>query len=53
MKGLYITPQLEIVEFLDDDILTSSLINGGEGSGPIVGDGDDEYEEITSSKRYY
>ncbi len=40
MKGLYIAPELEIVKFLNDDILTASLT--GEDSGEGGGSSDDD-----------
>ncbi len=46
MKGLYIAPELEIVKFLNEDILTAtSLENGGSGSGFEGDDGEIGWEE--------
>lgn len=44
MKGFYETPNMEIIEFQADDIIVTSLINGGEGDGGSIGDGD--FEDI-------
>ena len=45
MKGFYEAPSMEIIEFLADDIIVTSLSNGGTGTGGEITDG--EFEDIT------
>lgn len=33
MKKEYISPEIDIVKFEAEDVITTSLVNGGEGSG--------------------
>ncbi len=41
MKKTYEKPELQIVSFENADIITASdLVNGGEGSGPVIDAGD-------------
>lgn len=54
MKGFYETPELEILEFLVDDIVTaSSLINGGTGDGGDIDDGEFKDEDGTDPAFIY
>ena len=46
MKGLYEKPNMEIIEFLADDIIVTSL-KEGDGDGPVIDDG--EFGDITGS----
>ena len=47
MKGFYETPNMEIIEFMADDIIVTSL-KPGDGDGPTIEDGD-AFEDITGS----
>ena len=33
MKKEYISPEIDIVKFEAEDVITTSLVNGGEGTG--------------------